>query len=282
MHIIPLDDPYLLVLPDVKPYPDFRIYTFAASAPRRHICTLQLPNPDPAQRILWHHICTSRRPPPSEGHFRADPAHWMITFALHSDLGGQRLTSYLLIPRATLAAQIRAAEVRDIASELSVPVPWQDWGPRGCLRLRQRRPPFRGILRLVPFSLRMPFVAFEPSNSNFQSVSVYVFDLNPRAARPRDEHTLLASVFSPQRGGPDFRPGTTTTTKAAVVEDVEVALPGAVDPACSAIPYIVYRFALPDALRIRSVAMCMTGFMVLVSASIHLSLLGPLQPESQA
>ncbi|KAM5543322.1 hypothetical protein V8D89_003196, partial [Ganoderma adspersum] len=252
VHVIPLDHPYLLVLPDVKPYPDFRIYTFAASAqPSSHICTLRLPDLDPAQHILWHHICTSRRPPPSEGSFRADPAHWMIAFVLRSNLGRQRFTTYLLIPRATLSAQIRAAEARDVVSELSVP--WQDWGSRGCLRLRLRRTPFRCILRLVPFGSRMPFVAFEPSS--FQSGSVYVFDLNPLAAR-RERQAVLSS----QCGGLGSECRTT-----AVVEDVEEALPGVVDPECSAIPYVVYRFDLADVLGITAVVMSMTGFMVLVS-----------------
>ncbi|KAM5542833.1 hypothetical protein V8D89_003497 [Ganoderma adspersum] len=251
VHVIPLDHPYLLVLPDVKPYPDFRIYTFATSAPRSHICMLQLPDLDPTQHILWHHICTSRRPPPSEGSFRANPAHWMIAFALRSNLGRQRFTTYLLIPRATLSAQIRAAEARDVVSELSVP--WQDWGSRGCLRLRLRRTPFRCILRLVPFGSRMPFVAFEPSS--FQSGSVYVFDLNPLAAR-RERQAVLSSHW--QCGGLGSECRTT-----AVVEDVEEALPGVVDPECSAIPYVVYRFDLADVLGITAVVMGMTGFMVL-------------------
>ncbi|KAM5542835.1 hypothetical protein V8D89_003499 [Ganoderma adspersum] len=255
VHVIPLDHPYLLVLPDVWPYPDIRIYTFAASAqPSSRICTLRLPNLDPAQHVLWHHICTSRRPPPSEGSFRTDPAHWMITFVLRSNLGRQRLTTYLLIPRATLSAHIRAAEARDVVSELSVP--WQDWGSRGCLRLRLCRTPFRCILRLVPFGSRMPFVAFEPSS--FQSGSVYVFDLNPLAARRERHQAVLSSHWQCGGLGSEFR-----TT--AVVEDVEEALPGVVDPECSAIPYVVYRFDLADVLGITAVVMGMTGFMVLVS-----------------
>ena len=51
----------------------------------------------------------------------------------------------------------------------------------------------------------------------------------------------------------------------AIVEDVEAALPGVVDPECSTIPYVVYRFDVPERLEIRSVVMSMTGFTVKVS-----------------
>ncbi|KAM5541121.1 hypothetical protein V8D89_005050 [Ganoderma adspersum] len=265
-HVIPLDHPYLLVLPNVKPYPEFSIYTFATSAPNSLVCTLQLPELHPAQHISWHDICTSRRPPPSAGHFRADPAHWMIAFALYTGLGRHRLTSHLLIPRATLAAQIRAAEARQRerdagggVSESSVP--WQDWGPRGCLRLRLLRTPFSGILRLVPFGSRMPFVVFELPT--VESRSVYVFDLNPLAARHARQSL---SSPSPSRGDGSGPAGAGAGAGAGeIVEDVEAALPGVVDPECSAIPYVVYRFDLPDRLGIRSVVMNMTGFMVVLS-----------------
>ncbi|KAM5536873.1 hypothetical protein V8D89_009420 [Ganoderma adspersum] len=50
-----------------------------------------------------------------------------------------------------------------------------------------------------------------------------------------------------------------------IVEDVEAALPGVVDPECAAIPYVVYRFQLPVfpwEYPIRVVQMSMTGFTV--------------------
>ena len=281
MHVIPLDHPYLLVLPNVKPYTKLSIHTFAPSAPTGSsslVCTLQLPELHPTQHISWHDICTSRRPPPlaRSGHFRADPAHWMIAFALYTGLGRHRFTSHLLIPRATLSAQIRAAEARQQLAietargggggeaEASVPVPWQDWGARGCLRLRLLRTPFSGILRLVPFGSRMPFVVFDPPT--VQSRSVYVFDLNPLAAR--NARQFLSSP-NPSRGDGSSDGGLVGAGVGAIVEDVDAALAGVVDPGCSAIPYVVYRFDVPERLEIRSVVMTMTGFMVLVSTRVR-------------
>ena len=281
MHVIPLDHPYLLVLPNVKPYTKLSIHTFAPSAPTGSsslVCTLQLPELHPTQHISWHDICTSRRPPPlaRSGHFRADPAHWMIAFALYTGLGRHRFTSHLLIPRATLSAQIRAAEARQQLAietargggggeaEASVPVPWQDWGARGCLRLRLLRTPFSGILRLVPFGSRMPFVVFDPPT--VQSGSVYVFDLNPLAAR--NARQFLSSP-NPSRGDGSSDGGLVGAGVGAIVEDVDAALAGVVDPGCSAIPYVVYRFDVPERLEIRSVVMSMTGFMVLVSIRVR-------------
>ena len=59
----------------------------------------------------------------------------------------------------------------------------------------------------------------------------------------------------------------------AIVEDIGAALSGVIDPECSAIPYVVYRFQLPYMpweFPIVAVRMSMTGFTVTVSASQHL------------
>ena len=267
VHVIPLDHPYLLVLPKLNPSSHFRIHTFAPSALSNHICTLQLPEPDPAHHVLVRHISIGRRPPPSEGCFHTDPEHWIVTLTFHYvQPDRQRFASHLLIPRAPLAAQIRAAEARqrdglgeDVASRAeSLSVPWKDWGPRGCLRLPRCGTPFRGGVRLVPFGSRMPFVA--PASTIRVHSSVYVFDLNPLAAR--HAHQLLSSPGQSQCDGSESE---ATATARAIVKDVEATLPGVVDPECSAIPYVVYRFDLPDELRMRAVVLSMSGFMVLVS-----------------
>lgn len=211
---------------------------------------------------MGHEIYSSRRPPPSEGHFRADPAHWMIVLALNYSLHDRRtiVKSHLLIPHATLSAQIRAAETRrrdskELALDVApVLVPWQDWGPHGCLRLRLRCAPIGGFLRLVPYGSRMPFALFAPPT--LENRSVFVFDVNPLVARHARQSISTR------------RDGSMATT---IVEDVEEVLPGIVDPECSTIPYVVYRFDLPDELQMRSVVMSMTGFMVLVSISVHSS-----------
>ena len=90
----------------------------------------------------------------------------------------------------------------------------------------------------------------DPSNS------VYVFEVNPLSARhARAQHDTLSE-------------------STAVVEDVEAVLPGVVDPECAAIPYVVYRFALPRSERsISKVQMSMTGFVVTVSSSRSLLLI---------
>ena len=111
---------------------------------------------------------------------------------------------------------------------------------------------------MVPFGSRMPFVA--PASTIRVHSSVYVFDLNPHAARHARQ--LLCS---PGRSRCDGSESEMTATAGAIVEDVEVALPGVVDPECSAIAYVVYRFDLPDELRMRAVVLSMSGFMVLVS-----------------
>ena len=190
----------------------------------------------------------------------------MVVFTFLTEGTDRRAnTSYLIIPHATLSAQIRMAELSssgpaDLNSGTDdtqmdpgppAPVPWNDWGLHGCLSLRTQ-PKRHHIIREVPFGSRMPLVVFE--GPDFKRASVYVFDVNPLVAR----YARLQAH--------DCQ----TTT---VVEDVEAVLPGIVDPRCAAVPYVVYRFELPFASvrpyehSIQSVEMKMTGFTVTVSMS---------------
>ena len=113
---------------------------------------------------------------------------------------------------------------------------------------------------MVPFGSRMPFVA--PASTIRVHSSVYVFELNPLAAR-YGRQLLSSPGRSPSLC--DGSESETTAMAGAIVEDVEAAVPGVVDPECSTIPYVVYRFDLPDELKMRAVVMSMSGFMVLVS-----------------
>ena len=91
-----------------------------------------------------------------------------------------------------------------------------------------------------------------------------MFDVNPLAAR-RAQHLLAARREQSELDHEEM----------AIVGDVEDVLPGVVDPECSAIPYVVYRFKLPYAdcstdssvggRTIRAVEMSLTGFTVKVS-----------------
>ena len=142
-----------------------------------------------------------------------------------------------------------------------MPVPWQDWGPHGSLRLRPR--PQHGNVRqisLVPSGSRMPVVGFDGPHA-----SVYMFDVGPlrvaaRTRRDRDDPRSATAI---------------------AVEDVEAALPGVVDPEWAAIPYVVYRFRLPrlpsglDHDAIWAVRMSMAGFTVKVSFLSHSQLAPP-------
>ncbi|KAI1789999.1 hypothetical protein LXA43DRAFT_1019001 [Ganoderma leucocontextum] len=257
-HVVPLGNSYLLVTPqDPKPY--LNIYSVSPSIPNRPICTLQLPALNPGQRWMSCEMPISQRPSTLEGHFRADRSLSMVvlTHDIHGPEGPW--ASHLLIPCAALLTQIHSAvsqqagsaDLRGPPEGSPVLVPWKDWGPRGCLRLRLRRNPqqIHHLIRMIPFGSRMPIVEFH--DPRFRSSSVYVFDINPLAAR----HVLAARGHESE------------TT--AIVEDVEATLPGVVDPDCSAIPYVVYRFMLPDAPRGRpyghpvwSVEMSMTGFAI--------------------
>ena len=62
-----------------------------------------------------------------------------------------------------------------------------------------------------------------------------------------------------------------------IIENVEEVLPGVVDPECSRIPFVAYRFKIPDdpgewqfGHTVRSVVMSMTGFTVKVSVCGYL------------
>ncbi|KAI1782788.1 hypothetical protein LXA43DRAFT_1103412 [Ganoderma leucocontextum] len=77
-HVVPLDDPYLLVIPKALHL-----------LPSCHICTLRLPDPNPGERVVWHEVYTGDRPQTSEGHFRTDrsPSTVVLTFYI---LGAER------------------------------------------------------------------------------------------------------------------------------------------------------------------------------------------------
>lgn len=248
----PLDDLYLVVS-FINSARYLYIHDLRTSEPTsdpRPLCTLELPGGKPGKFFMRHMVSTSDYATHSGGHFRVDPSSSMvIVTVLTLDNYGRVYTSYLLIPYTTLSARIRTAELSrpaDLGGARESPLPWDDWGPRGCLLLRVQ--PELTHIRAVPFGSRMPLVAFE--GPDVQRPSVYVFDVNPLAARRArlrahdDEAT-------------------------AIVEDIETVFPGVVDPECAAIPYIVYRFELPleafDRHAIRSVEMHTTGFTVTVS-----------------
>ena len=95
-------------------------------------------------------------------------------------------------------------------------------------------------------------------------------DVNPHVAR-HGRHILATarerdSWPATSQGAPSRTTG--------IVEDIEAVLPGVVDPECSGIPYVVYRFELPygpagwrGGHMIGAVIMDMTGFTVRVSIS---------------
>ena len=318
VNIIPLDEPYLLLVPRASTMGmavgeplNVMIYSFsqpsesgqsqarARVAAGRHVCTLELPLPPPGERIVWSRVHTGdRRPEETTGYFRTDWSRSIVVLDLQ--LGGAEErddedededegddddddpTMCFLIPRTTLAAQIKAAESShrqndgdnagsgsgsdDSDSDRPPSVPWAEWGPRGCLQLHLRSTAlirYRGLQR--PFGSRLPVAVFhsdrrEGDSESAVSVSVYVFDVNPLVARSL-------------RGQP-IEGGVATTTM--IVEDIEDVLPGAVDPECAAFPYAVYRFPLSHSIAgiggraeappgVTEVAMSMTGFTVEVS-----------------
>ena len=221
-------------------------------------------------------ISTSQHPPVPEGHFRADPSMSMIVLTHHIEgPEHQESRSYLLIPYAALLAQIRTVvDSSDSASHDSDPpalIPWRDWGAHVCLRLRVPQQRRFGCVFLVPYGSQMPILGFDDPERT--RASVYVFDVNPLAAR----HALFTARASQSASTAGSEGGQgPVATAAAVVADVEAALPGIVDPECSAIPFVVYRFPLPPpplegparratASRISAIRMSMTGFTVTVS-----------------
>ena len=279
----------------------------------RHVCTLQLLPTPPGEHMLWSEARTGDRTEETTGHFRADPSRSVV--ALYTVLAGTDIennieyATCLLVPRTTLSAHIHAAEStsgqtdpggdHDVGSEATpdepepeptpLSVPWADWGPRGCLRLHLRGPRLGSLYKgfWTPFGSRLPVAIFDgPQNA---SASMYVFDVNPFVVRSLERDRVRTA---PRRGrdGSELdskgvnvdhddadasvpRPAGAGAT--AVVEDIEEALPGVVDPECAAILYAVYRFPLPYSRLglgpvtpgIRRAMMSMAGFTVQVSCS---------------
>ena len=340
--IIPLDPPYLLLFPAFyagftnvpQPHLNLTIYNFIPSPspspgesepiPARHVCTLELPPPKPEEPITWAHAHTGDRAEETTGHFRADPSQSIVVLHICiepiDDAGNNdsetECNTYVLIPRATLAAQIRAADSESESTQrqdmdmgssanpnpprprlAAVSVPWADWGPRGCLRLRRWGPISQDRATMTSFGSRMPMVVFDGPE---ESAAVYVFDVNPLVARSvlAAPSRLCATANDDNNGNnlegqeDDGEETSDPQTRSAVVaalpravtvtglvdrEDIEKVLPGVVDPECAAIPYVLYRFPLPDSLHeeaevppeICKVTMSMAGFTVEVSIHIH-------------
>ncbi|PIL34981.1 hypothetical protein GSI_02768 [Ganoderma sinense ZZ0214-1] len=257
VEVLSWDDTYLLVIPvDFDASQRLDIYSIAQSVPSLPLRTLQLPdfNLNHGESVVLHKMNSSFYSSAPEGHFRADPSQCMVVLMHHvRGESGDEYASHLLIPYATLRPQIDAmCNSMDSDSNCNPPlslasVPWQDWGANGCLRLRV--PHSIHHIRLIPSGSRIPIVAYE---GPFESV--YMIDLNPLAAR----HS-----HGQRRADSDL--GYTEGKATAVVDDVDAALPGVVDPECSAIPYVVYRFQLPYMPwehPIRAVRTSMTGFTV--------------------
>ncbi|PIL34956.1 hypothetical protein GSI_02743 [Ganoderma sinense ZZ0214-1] len=290
-----------------------------------HVCTLELPPAPPGERVTWSQAKTGdRRAEESTGHFRTDMTRSVVTLSIQyesvklyrnpyddgydamigqedEDEPAYAYTTHLLIPQATLTAQIQAAESASAARQTrmgddagvgnadsptqhapaplapSVTVPWADWGPRGSLRLYQRGAFFNSARVSVPapFGSRLPFVV-ESDSGRAESAgtgSVYVFDVNPLVAR------------STLRAHRDRRGSAAAPTAVVDTEDVEKVLPGVVDPECAAVPYVVYRFPLPypsppassetppgspvGPPEIRAVTMSMAGFTVEFDESVE-------------
>ncbi|KAM5541123.1 hypothetical protein V8D89_005052 [Ganoderma adspersum] len=269
VQIVPLDYPYFLVVPKlphtyphhhIEAYPPaLDIYNLSPSVtPSPHVCTLQLhsENLAPGESMIFNAICTGDRPQTSDGHFLPDLSRSIVvlTFYIHGPHGERE--THLLIPRATLLAQLRAAESahQTGGSETqAVRIPWADWGPQGCLRLSLPSP-VSGH-RAVPFGSRFPLFVLDESDP--RHAAVCVFDVDPLVARSQRQ---VSSISPPEE------PAAGTTT--IIIEDIEAVLPGVVDPDCSSIPYVAYRFQLPHAPKewrfIEAVVMGMTGFTIKV------------------
>ncbi|KAM5541120.1 hypothetical protein V8D89_005049 [Ganoderma adspersum] len=322
VSIIPLDEPYLLLFPlfnprarTLEPHPNLTIFNFLpssnpdSSGAGRRVCSLQLPPLLPGEGMEWPEPQTGARAEETTGHFHADLSRSIVTLTLYvytqykagGDGGGEYAT-HVLIPRATLASQIRAAESRlrtrnrdsgpghsrsgSVGGTMEQPepepmqppsVPWAVWGPHGCLRLRLRRPHFKRRIAQTPFGSRMPVVVFDgPGSERESAASVYVFDLNPLVARSLraapSRRSTGSSDESDSKPEPAMAADLDALSMTAVVQDIEEVLPGAVDPECTAVPYVAYRFPLPRsgsvravtpfARGIRKVTMSMAGFTV--------------------
>ncbi|PIL34945.1 hypothetical protein GSI_02732 [Ganoderma sinense ZZ0214-1] len=288
VHVVPLDYPHFLLVPKAfqdGTYPHLAIYSFESShpIPSRPICTLLLPeeeySPGEGTETPWYQVHTGDRPQTSDGHFYADLSKSMVVltfYHVYFEDNSERETRYL-IPRGTLLAQIQAAESRQTqlqthstsggTGEVMVPaVRWADWGPQGCLRLSlQCMQAYRALA--MPFSSRLPLFVVDESDRESRSAAVYVFDINPLVAR-RERQLLAARKQESESAGSEVQPAIETT---GIVEDIEAVLPGVVDPDCSSIPYVAYRFPLPspDAPAewqrgwfINAVVMGMTGFTI--------------------
>ncbi|KAM5535810.1 hypothetical protein V8D89_010533 [Ganoderma adspersum] len=179
----------------------------------------------------------------------------------------ENYTFCLLVPHVTLLARIQAAS--ELApgwqAEDEGPMDWDDWGPCGCLHLQLPQ----SCIVLTPFGLHMPMVVFNgDADPEPRSMSVYMFDLNPLTAR------FLCTTRSAQCNDTDAALQDMDLEGTALIADVnvdvEVALPGVINPECSAILYIVYHFSVPlppevewhDGHAIYSMQMCMTRFVV--------------------
>ncbi|KAM5536880.1 hypothetical protein V8D89_009427 [Ganoderma adspersum] len=247
------------------------IHSFSPSVPDPRICTLQLPDLLPGESPGLCHLVASQVSQTHEGHFRADPEPRMIALTYHIRGPADSIhTSILLIPCAILHTQAHAAmsmQAVSARSDAGGPspvrvVPWKDWGPSACLHLRVPVRPEESVSRstiLIPHGSRMPLVISYSANPNH--ASIYVVDINPLAARYA--RSVLRGTAAQ---GVDESPGETAIV---APEDMERVLPGVVEPECSAIPYAVYRFELPDSPTewpnghtIRRVQMNMTGFTV--------------------
>ncbi|PIL34965.1 hypothetical protein GSI_02752 [Ganoderma sinense ZZ0214-1] len=291
MHVVLLDPSYLLVTPrdDCPRSRYLTIFSISPTVPSRPLCTLQLPGDhkvDPEQPLSLFTMVMSPSSSPPGGHFRADPSMSMVVLTYEGWQGAHGiLTTYLLIPFTTILAQIRPVAPHRGGGATAdeqvphpapydppAPIPWEDWGARGCLRLRPQTGAYAMLPqpRVIPFSSRIPIVVYH--DPLFRNVSIYVVDINPLAARHASSQARAA--HESDRGA----------TAVAVVEDVEGALPGVVDPECSAIPYVVYRFPLRDVsgprwngrpLRcsIWLVEMTMTGFALSLTTGVYA---GPL------
>ena len=270
-----LDDRHVLVTS--KHFaPSVDIYSFSRSAPDHRLCALEIPQESTGEFRISCQISTGGRPETSEGHFRADPSQSMVSVSLHTADMQREYASIFLIPHATILAQIQAAENRKPEEPTeewdaerfpgewdAVRVPWAVWGPSGCLRLQLQLPHRSSRVPLLPCGSRAPVVAFLGC-ADFKTDAIFVFDVNPLAAR-RAQHLLAARREQSELDHEEM----------AIVGDVEDVLPGVVDPECSAIPYVVYRFKLPYAdcstdssvggRTIRAVEMSLTGFTVKVS-----------------
>ncbi|KAM5536878.1 hypothetical protein V8D89_009425 [Ganoderma adspersum] len=263
VNFVLLDGVYALVTQrDSASCVDRDIYGLSQSTPTHRICTLEFPPEETKTFPVSCQISTGERPASSNGHFRGDPSQTMVSITLTTNDVQHEYASVLLIPHATIIAQIQAAESRKPegdAAELARRVGWEDWGPRGCLRLRLQLPHRSYDISLLPCGSRAPIIAFR--GSDYKTDEFFVFDVNPLSAR------YTKHVLAMRRNQSDSEPEGT-----AIVEDVEDVLPGVVDPECSAITYVVYRFKLPytcrsmdwsvGGLTIKAVEMSMAGFTV--------------------